>query len=222
MKKLFTQLFALVIIGTAFTSCMKNDDNYDNTEEWKKEEERVDSILNAEKIHIERLVHEAYPMAVEDSIYIKYNFITKKTKRGIWYEVLKTPTEEDEKAYQYNVNSNGSQLLYPKVKLKYTATLLDGTIVQEDLEGSNYDLGVSNPNIIKNIWFNSFFPYSIKFNGQDIVLSGLTKTGLKKGSKLRVITPSYWAYGTKEATVNGKKIPANSPLIYVFEILTIE
>lgn len=221
MKKLFTQLFALVIIGTSLTSCMKNDDT-DYEAENIKIEERVDAILLAEKLKIEEFVHNEYPLAVEDTVLMKYNYINKKTKRGIWYQELEKANEENEKAYTYEINANGSQVLYPKVKLKYTAKLLNGTIVQEDIDGSNYDLSVSNTNIIKNIWINAFFPYSIKFNGADIPVRGLTKNGLKKGSKFVVITPSYWAYGDKDATVNGKTIPASSSLVYEFTVLSIE
>ncbi len=222
MKKLFTQLFALVIIGTAFTSCMKNDDT-DYEAENIKIEERIDSILNEDKRRIERFMNENGNFnLVEDSININYNYIAKKSKRGIWYEVVKSASEESEKAYQYSLNNSGTDLTYPKVKLKYTAKLLDGTVVQEDEEGSIYDLGVRSTNIIKTIWDYSFFPYSIKFNGRDIKIAGLTKNGLKEGSILKVITPSLWAYGDKEVTVNGKKIPANSSLVYEFEVLSIE
>lgn len=72
---------------------------------------------------------------------------------------------------------------------------------------------------MNNVWVYAFFPYSIRFNGNDEIIGGLTKDGLKKGSIFRMVTPSYWAFDTR---TNIKDIPADSPLIYEFEVLAIE
>jgi len=70
-------------------------------------------------------------------------------------------------------------------------------------------------------WFYSFYPYSIELNAQERVLGGLTEEGLKVGSKFAVVVPSYLAYGSVSKTTDLGTIPANSPLVYEFEVLEI-
>jgi len=180
----------------------------------EKQELRIDSILNAQKIDIEEYVETHLEGAKEDSIYYNYSYIDKRTKRGLWYRVDSEPTDE---TYDYKVNSSATALIYPTVKLKYSAKLLSGETVESDTEGSIYNFGVSSSKI-NSAWIISFFPYSIKLNGNDIVVGGLTKNGLKKGSKITVVTPSPFAYGSTAQS----SIPANSPLVYEFEVLSIE
>ena len=152
---------------------------------------------------------------------VSVHYLWKKNKRGLWYQVLETPTDN---AYEYKGQLVNSYYGYyfapilPKVKLKYTAKLLDGTIVQKDLEGSTYDLATTSNTIFNSAWQISFVPYIIKHNGENKVVNGLTTQGLKKGSKIKVITPSYWAFEKKKVG----EIPANSPLVYEFEVLEIQ
>ncbi|QBQ42553.1 FKBP-type peptidyl-prolyl cis-trans isomerase [Sphingobacterium psychroaquaticum] len=219
MKNLFKPLFALAFAAVALTSCNKSD-NTDYEAEYLKEEKRLDSIFTADNAKIQRYIAETSSdpgTYQEDSVKVRFHYLDKTIKRGIYFKVLSQPTDD---TYEYKATSTQS-LTAPKLKLKYTATLLDGTVVQSDTEGSTYSFNESQPKIFNQAWYFSFFPYAVKFNGQDVKISGLgglTKNGLKKGSKIRVITPSYWAFGGN----TNDKIPANSPLVYEFEVLTIE
>lgn len=221
MKNLFKLLFAVLVTGVVFTSCMKDNDDYGKQEEeLKKQEQAIDELLTAQKIKIEEFINkgEFFTNPQEDTVKMVYSFIDKKdTKRGIWYEYLNEPTESD---YEYKVSFNGMnyQLVYPTVKLKYHAYLLDGTLVQSDEEGTTYNFNSAGAKIINNSWVYAFFPYSIKYDGKDLVINGLTKKGLQKGSKFRMVTPSVFAFGTN----TNDKIPANSPLAYEFEVLEIQ
>lgn len=219
MKNLFKPLFALAFMAVTLTSCMSNDNNNDSQiEEMKKNQTRVDELLTKQKSEIEKYANEVFATPVEDKVEIDLEYINKKVKRGIWYYV-EAPGEAD--SYKYSVNSSGTALVYPKLKLKYTAKLLDGTVVQEDVTGGDYNLGISQSNVFNNAWYYSFFPHTIKFNNQDIKVLGLTEKGLQKGSIFHMVTPSVWAFDAQTVTHNGKTIPANSPLVYRFEVLSI-
>jgi len=122
--------------------------------------------------------------------------------------------------YEYSFNSS-KFLVLPMVKLKYKASLLNGTEVQSDGKGSDYSFSVlmNGPsNVFNQAWYCSFFPYSIRFNGEDELVRGLTKDGLRKGSELHVVVPSCWAFDQRPLD----KIPANSPLVYEFEVVEIQ
>ncbi|GGH05912.1 hypothetical protein FAZ19_04495 [Sphingobacterium alkalisoli] len=216
MKNLLKPLFAFAIVATTFTSCMEKDDtDYDAI--YLREEQIIDSIFSAQKLVIEDYVDMHFDNAKEDTIKLTYRYLNKSIKRGIWFEVLSEPTDD---TYEYKVNPNSTQgaPIYPKWKLKYKASLLNGTVVQEDSEGTEYSFNTNNPNVYNNAWFISFIPYSLKYSGKDFIYEGLTKNGLKKGSKFRMVTPSYFAF----ASTAKDKIPANSPLVYEFEVLEIE
>lgn len=216
MKTLFKLLFAFAITTTAFTSCMDKDDtDYEGLQ--RKEESRVDSLLAAQKTEIEAYAHTEFTNPIQDTVNINLPLLNKKVKRGIWYEVVSAPTDD---TYEYKIINSGTglNLVYPKLKLKYKASLLNGTVVKSDDTGGNYDLGVNSPNVFNNVWFYSFFPYSIQWNGEDRIVGGLTRDGLKKGSIFRVVSPSYWAFDDR--TVGD--IGANSPLVYEFEVIEIQ
>ena len=217
MKNLLGGIAAVAILATTFTSCNKTDD-FDYEDYYMKQEQSVDSLLSAEKTKIQAYVDEHFTNPIEDTVSIKYQYLTKKSaKRGIWYEVISTPTDN---SYEYKAVSS-QQLTAPTFKAKYTAKLLNGTVVQSDTQGGQYSFTSSSNNVFNNAWYFAFFPYAVKFNGNDVKingLGGLTKDGLKKGSKIKVIVPSLWAFG---ATKVGD-IPANSPLVYEFEVLEIQ
>ncbi len=212
MNKLFKTALVIALGSFVLSSC-NNKDTFDYEGEYLKQEQTLDSLLSAQKVKIEAYKNEFMPNAIEDTLTNNFTYLNKKVKRGIWYVVESQPTDN---SYSYSLNATGTAITYPKLKLKYTARLLDDTIVESDVVGTDYNLGV-NSTKITSIWYISFFPYSIKFNANDIILGGLTKDGLKKGSKFKVITPSYYAYGSSSQTT----IPANSPLVYEFEVLEI-
>ncbi|MNF13026.1 FKBP-type peptidyl-prolyl cis-trans isomerase [compost metagenome] len=49
-------------------------------------------------------------------------------------------------------------------------------------------------------------------------LGGLTEKGLQQGSKIHIMVPSRWAHGSLAMG----KIPANSPLDFVIEVVDIK
>ncbi|NQD69734.1 hypothetical protein HP439_03235 [Sphingobacterium shayense] len=215
MKNLIKPFFALALAAVTFTSCMKDNDPIDNTEQYRKIEERVDSVLTSQKTQIEAFANSEFENPIKDSIKITLSYLDKTVERGIWYEVTSEPTDD---SYEYEIS--GQNLVYPSVKVKYSVKSLTGTTYKEDATGSTYVLGGSNANanIINQIWGISFFPYSIDYNGQTYYPKGLTKEGLKTGSKIRVVAPSVWAFDTQ----NVGDIPANTPLVYEFEVLDID
>ena len=222
MKKLF-KLMTIALVGSlVFTSCKDNDLDLETGKEANlKAEKKLDSLFSAEKIKIEKYVTDNFTNAIEDTVSVSYQYLGKKIKRGLWYEILSAPTDDSfEYTGKFVSSYYGSYFTanLPKVKLKYTAKLLDGTVVQQESEGSLFDLSTMSATTYNNVWEMSFVPYSIKYNGNTQITNGLTAKGLKKGSKIRVISPSYWAFYNKSTD----KIPAYSPLVYEFEILSIE
>lgn len=224
MKNLFSILSAVALLATSFTACNKSDD-FDpqkQLEEFKKEETRTDSIFSAQKLLIEEYKNTNFTAPIEDTVTYRFNYIDKKIKRGIWYEIISQPTDN---SYEYKgqlVNDvYGSYFapILPKVKLKYTAKLLNGTVVGQETTGSDFDFKTMSNNIYNRAWEIAFVPYSIQYNGEKRIFGGLTANGLKKGSKIKMITPSPWAFHNRAI---GTTIPANSPLVYEFEVLEIQ
>ena len=224
MKKLLN-ILCLVILGTGLTtSCSKND-NF-NEEAIKqagiKADKQLDSIFTDERLRIEQYVSNNFQTPVEDTVTVAYQYIDKKIKRGLWYEIVSEPTDDSYEYKGQQVNSGYGYYYFapvlPTVKIKYTAKLIsDGTIVQSDVNGSTYNLSTTGSTIFNQAWKFAFVPYKIQYNGEPQEFGGLTANGLKKGSIIRVVTPSYWAFGSNK---NGN-IPANSPLVYEFEVLEI-
>jgi len=222
MKKLFITLGICLFAGLMFSSCNDKGDNMDEYYRQIEEQERkIDASLAADKIKIEDYLaslteEDALFDAEADTVKFPFSILDKDVRRGLWYKVITPPTDD---SYEYKINGTG-YLTYPKVKLNYTAKLLDGTLV-ESVETENFDFGAQSA-VINYTWFYSFFPYSIRLNGDDRTVGGLTRDGLKKGSKFAVVTPSYFAYGSVVKTGGVENIPANSPLVYEFEVLEIE
>jgi len=210
------------LLGTfTLASCNKKD-SYDYEAERARvlqQEQQFDALLTTQKASIEKYVQENFKgVAIVDTTKVPYSVYDKKTPRGIIYEMLAVPTEAEEKAYEYKIDANGQGLFikYPKVTINYTVKLLNGNQVESannELFNLNQNFPVRTP-----IWNFSFLPAKMKYNGIEYITNGLTKAGLKKGSKIRVVTPSAWAYGSVAKT----NIPANSPLVYEFEVLKIE
>jgi len=214
---------AFAISAVTFTSCVDKGDDTDYEELLRREEVRIDSLLKAQKPDIEAYVQALPDVADwrEDTVKATFSRLPNKptVNRGIWYRVVSDADADD--TYEYSLNSFGNGLVPPVLKLKYKASLLNGTEVQSDQTGGVYSFSALTNNGPSNVfnpaWHYSFFPYSIKFNGDDKIIQGLTKDGLRKGSKLHVVVPSYWAFDQRSLD----KIPANSPLVYEFEVVEI-
>ena len=219
MKNLFKPLFALAIITTAFTSCMDDGDNTDYEARALAEERTLDSLLSAQKTSIEAYVSTEFTGAtvVRDTATINLPRLGKKVGRGMYYQVLAQPSDT---TYEYKFN--GSGFVTPTVKVKYWISTLNKTVVQKDDVGGTYTLNGQNA-AFNSTWLYSFYPYSITYNGIEVKvdplrLGGLTRKGLKAGSKFRVITPSIWV----ETNNTSSSIPPNQPLVYEFEVLSIQ
>lgn len=220
MKTLFKPLIVLAVTAIAFSSCMK-DNSAENEAEQRRQEEAFEALLLEQKTKIDAYIA-AHPSEApegwqEDDIEYPLYALGKTVERGIRFEVLAIPTEEDDEDYEYKRPTSATDL--PKVTVNYTASLLDGTEVQAG-ENENFDFATfqSSTNIYNDLWLISFFPKSFRENGEDREFGGLTAKGLKKGSHIRVVSPSAWAFGAKTVS----DIPANSPLVYEFEVLSIE
>jgi len=219
MKNLLGLFAAFALMATTFTSCNKEDD-FDYEDYYLKQERAIDSLLLSQKTKIEEYKNTHFGSnAIEDTTKYNFQFLDKSVKRGIWYEIINPATDN---SYEYKLNASQNGVVYPTWKLKFKVNLLTSeTPVFSDLEGSNYTLSGTNPNsLFTEAWVISLFPAKYKANGQDINYVGLTKDGVKKGSKIRVIVPSLYAYGAQG--LSAKNIPADSPLVYEFEVLEIQ
>lgn len=221
MKKLSTKVLVFLFASLTLSSCMKSGNNDDYLRQIEEEKQRIDLLMRTEKPIIESYVMKNYPSAQPDTVDFPLQELGIKIKRGIWYQVINEPTDN---SYEYKLTSNGYnvQVKPPIVKLKYSVKLLDGTVILEEKEGSTYDFSTNSNGFITYAVTASFYPYTLKLNGETMTIFGITKDGLKKGSKFRVITPSLWGYGNRAVTIGSKSVPANSPLDYEFEVLTIE
>lgn len=217
MKTLFKTVMFAAVGAVLFASCNDKTDDYDYEAEYLKQDKYIDSLLSADKLKIDDYKEAHADVSWQaDTVLNPFYVLDKKTPRGIQYAIINEATDETYE-YQYNPSSYGAGVVLPKVKLKYTASLLNGTVVESELTGSDFDFNQSS-NVINRAWLISFVPYSVKFNGDVKLIGGLTEKGLKKGNKIKVIVPSIWAYASKSTD----KIPANSPLVYEFEVLDIK
>ncbi len=153
----------------------------------------AEAQLALEKETIRTFAAKEYPNAIEDS-------------SGIWYELLdtaETPT------FDYKFNQNGSQII-PTITVNYRLQLLNGTEVDKNQSPEGFTTRLNN---VIPAWQITFFPRAV---GNQKHL-GLTARGLQPGDTIRIITPSYYAYGNR----NSGPIPANSPLIFEIKVLKI-
>ncbi|WP_437921035.1 FKBP-type peptidyl-prolyl cis-trans isomerase [Sphingobacterium sp. LRF_L2] len=204
MKKLLKFLFVFAIALAGFASCSKTDDfDYEKA----VEEERIKDSLN--NVRIKKLIAEQAPelKAFADE-HLTNGILHDST--GIWYEVI---AAGDDASYDYSV-SNG-YVVAPTLSVKYKGTLLNGNIFDEKTE----DVKLSLANVIRS-WQLLILPKTLRFNGYNYQLGGLTTNGFKKGAKLKLVTPSPYAYDTSASTDG--KIPANSPLYFEIEISEIK
>lgn len=172
-------------------------------------------------------VHNPDEQLRKDSVSIR-NFLVQEgklgdferdQKTGIWYEILTEGTGN----YQYKLrDSLGSKWIKFNARVKYQGKLLNGT----QFDSFSADTGV-NFNIQSIL--SSYYPFQTniipawvfalvptKIDNEDI--GGLTTTGLRPGTTIRLITPSFWAYGNSSAG----SIPPNSPLDFTISILDIK
>lgn len=199
MKKLLSPLFLGIAAIALFTvSCSKSDDApiFDDAAQFS-----ADSTL------LKNYVDNQFPDAQYDS------------ETGIWYEIL----AQGEGNYQYKIvdTLNGKFLKFTPT-VKYVGKLLNGSIFDqtESDKTATFEIltntGYYYPfeSTIIPAWTFAFAPKQIG----DLKLSGLTEKGLQKGTKIHIMAPSRWTYGNRAMG----KIPANSPLDFVIEVIDIK
>lgn len=206
MKNLVKLLFAVLILGITFVSCKSND--YNDDDYWKQVEQnnrRIDSILKDQAPLLKKFALDNFENPQFDD------------STGFWFDVLQTPTDEDDKAFEYVVSGNGWKA--PLATVKYTGKLVkDGSTFDsstDPVEMRIIPASQFNQGLIL-AWPIAFYPKSIKQGGKEYP-TGLLEKGMKKGSKIRFIAPSPYCYDNRSLD----KIPANSPLDFTIEVTKI-
>lgn len=154
----------------------------------------VAKILALEKEKIEEYKNKHIPNAIlhEES--------------GIWYEIL---DEGEPGSYVYKTLGTGGMLENPEINVKYRVELLNGVSIDQNQTGFKSTLSR-----MITAWHLVFLPQQV--NGEKT--NGITPNGLMKGSKIRFVTPSPWAY----RDANQGNVPPNSPLYFEVEVLDIK
>lgn len=193
MRKLYPVLWFL-FIGFIFIACNKDDvDVYDRQAALEREAPVLSSYITDQGLSDSAVLHQ---------------------ESGIWY-VLENPGEGDFN-YLDSTSSDKAQLVNARVLVKYSGRLLNGTLVEGKSTIDSADLNNQFLQLGNEIraWGFAFYPQ--KINQYEI--GGILPNGLQKGAKIRIITPSVWAYENK---VSGE-IPANSPLDFEIEVIDIK
>jgi len=214
MKKLVSVLlFGLTIASVFFTSCNKNNFDYDAWQKEELEKQRIQDSINKKRIEDQFPIIKKY---VADNQLQNVQYIDSL---GLAYQVL---TAGDESSYTYSFNGNGG-IVAPNATVKYTGKLVPtGTVFDQTEEGKTATFNLSR---VITAWQIAFLPKSITHNGIETKTGGITPNGLKKGSKIRFITPSPWAYGDsdqKNSSTGNVTIPAKSPLDFTIEVVDIK
>lgn len=182
------KLVIAALVVFSMGSCMKGDD----TPPFD-----FAAQLEKEKPLTRQYAAENYPDAIESEY-----------QPGIWYEILE---EGEADSYEYRFNESVNQYIYPNITVRYKGSLLDGTQFDENDTEAGWTTRLDQ---VITAWQIAFFPQEI--NEREV--GGLTPSGLQKGAKIILITPSYYAYGNQ--TRPG--IPANSPLVFELEVIDIK
>lgn len=155
----------------------------------------LEAQMELEKPIISEYVAEHMPNALYDD------------RSSIWYEVLE---EGNPESYQYKLDASGL-VISPLVTVNYTGKLLSGQTFDSNDNPDGIDFDLSSLIVA---WHIAFLPNYVG----DREAIGLTSTGMKKGSKIRFVTPSYFGYQNQQ---HGS-IPPNSPLVFTITVLDIK
>lgn len=198
MKNLFGKLLVLIVITLGLASCMKDDmDIFDSNEQF-----RLDSI------------------AISDYVISKGLDAQRDPNTGIWYEII---SQENAEPYTYKLKDTlGHEYVWLNARLRYEGKLLNGTTFDKFEADTGINMQIasrldnfypSNSTLIP-AWIFTFVPKKI----DDYSLNGFFTNGLQPKTKIRIITPSFWAYQNRP---NGP-IPANSPLEFIIDVIDIQ
>lgn len=188
MKKLIVGIVSLISFSALFTACLKNDNtNYPQPVDPKTEKPKIDSFIKAKGYN---MLHE---IVLKDAS-------NQNVSTGIRYEVVGDNWGD-------TINFKPS-LEKRNIKMKYTGTLLNGTVFDKTQDGSSRTLPlyVRHPSTGQD-GFPGLVP------GLFYVLE---KVG--KGAHVRVVIPSLYGYANR---TDIQAIPANSPLFFDVEIVDV-
>lgn len=189
-------VYYLILSSLFFLSCAKEEtfDSFDIIAQFETEKPQIKSYANTN-----------YP-----------NMLYSSDTTGIWYEIVDPGVEN---SYVYKVvdtlnyyGQSTKALRMPTVTVKYTGKLISDNSV---FDSNQTETGMTSKlSGLISAWQIAFVPNSIGA----LSFGGLTAKGLQKGSIIRIVTPSYYAYGNS----NVGKIPTNSPLFFEIEVLDIK
>jgi len=195
MKKIIYFAFAAVIGAFVFVSCNKdNGPTFDPSAQFELEKPIIKNYVTAN-----------YP-----------NMVYSSDTTGMWFEVLEPGVTD---SYKYvvvdTIDAYGvsrKMVRPPEITVRYTGKLISNNTV---FDSNNTTEGFkSKLDRVIPAWQIAFQPKSIG----EYKIGGLLPKGLQVGSKIRFVTPSYFAYGNRDLG----KIPANSPLYFEIEVLSIK
>jgi|SRR5690606_13221185 len=219
MKNITKFLMAFLCLGIIFSACNKDNFDWDAYYKEQAEKQRIQDSINKKR------VEEQYPTIkkyVADNQLQNVQYIDSL---GMAYQILATG---DESSYTYSFNSNG-QIVAPNVTVEYIGKYVqtgsqykpEGTVFEKTEEGKTETKNLASRPVV---WHRAFLPQKIKYGQQEIAVGGITTTGMKKGSKIRIITPSPWGYGDSDqkAESTGNTIPGKSILDYTIDVKDIK
>ncbi|GAA4784576.1 hypothetical protein GCM10023231_10370 [Olivibacter ginsenosidimutans] len=192
MRKLYL-LFLTLVVGLMAASCDKEEvDVYDRQSVLEREAPLLSAYVTRQALS-------------DDSIRLNQ-------ETGIWYALLDSgKTAVD---YLDTLSMPGEvRLKNMQVKVKYTGRLLDSTLFEQNTDADSIPYvsllpSETGPGQVQ-AWQLAFYPKAV---------GGLFEGGLKKGAKIRVITPSVFGYQNQSHGL----VKENSPLDYEMEILDIK
>jgi FKBP-type peptidyl-prolyl cis-trans isomerase FkpA len=145
---------------------------------------------------------------IEEYVKTNYPTATFHLESGIWY-VLEEVGQDDSYTYKF-INAAGA-IEAPIINVNYKGKLLNGTVFDEHSSISGLEFRLDR---MIEAWQRAFIPSVIA----DTKTIGLTAKGLKKNSKMTIITPSIWGY----RNIKVGEIPANSPLVFEIDVVNIK
>ncbi|MCS4225117.1 FKBP-type peptidyl-prolyl cis-trans isomerase [Sphingobacterium sp. BIGb0165] len=223
MKNITKFLMALLCLGMIFTSC--NKDNFDWDAYYRQQEEAI----KREKARQDSLYKIQGPLLLE---YAKQNFkndagqpnyvVDDSTK--IVYQIL-NPGDKTSYTYKAQIGNGGYVITSPSATINFKGQLLNGTVFDQSKEGTPTNYSNLSPAIKKygGSWYYAFIPKVISQDGRELKFNGLTTTGLVKGSKIRFVAPSYLGFDQTEYKDGSEKVTVSkdTPVVYTIEITAI-
>lgn len=195
------KIFFVLLLAVGSISCMKSNpyERYDGQAFLEKEAPLLKEFVETTE-------------GLEDAI------LDEKT--GIWYKIIEEGVQPGEEGYyRYKFTNAGNAQTYieaPVITVKYEGKLVSNGVVFDKSKDDTYfenSLGT----VIEG-WQIGFLPKAIEDEkGKSHETGGLTKFGLQKNSKIRLIIPSPWGY---QSSVR-QGIPANSPLDFTIEVIKV-